>query len=387
MIEDTDRTELSALGRASEHGSSDGAVVQERRVVVYVSHDQEHSQAILEKFQAKTGIKVVADYDTEDTKTVGLVSQLFSEREKPVADVFWNNECGQTERLKAEGLLKAYDSPSAKGIAKSFVDPDQMWTGFAARARVLMWNTDLVKDESLLPSRIEDLTDPKYKSQLAMARPRTGTTLTHLGALYSIWGQAKASAWMYALLENDVRWESGNGQVSRSVADGAIAFGLTDTDDFNGRLLEGSPVKYKFLDQGDSELGTLVIPNSVMILRNSPNPKEAELLVDYLLSLEVEEELARGRAAQMPLHAGAKVPPNVIPVDKIHAMPVDFASVGKMIERHQGEFEQMFSNVQGGKLVKGSGGSASLLIALGILIGFGILLFVMTGPRSKRSPS
>jgi iron(III) transport system substrate-binding protein len=351
--------------------------------VVYVSHDQEHSEQILLQFEKATGIRVLAHFDTEDTKTVGLVSKILSERQAPVADVFWNNECGQSERLKAAGVLRPYHSPSAATIPPAFKEADGYWTGFAARARVLMWNTEVVSEADEIPAKLEDLAHPRFRSKVAMARPRTGTTLTHLGALYARFGQAWASAWLFAMLENDVRWESGNGQVARSVADGAIAFGLTDTDDYYGRLLEGAPVRYRFLDQEEEQMGTLVIPNSVMLLQSKKNEREAERLVDYLLSPEVEKELSLGRAAQMPLHPGVPVPDHVVPVSKIHVFAVNFSDVGRMIERHQGEMEEMFSRVQGGKLQKASRGFGSLILAFGILAVLGIAMFVFLPKRAR----
>src|SRR4030042_940438 len=60
---------------------------QERKVVVYVSHDQDYSEPILKDFEQATGIKVEALYDTEATKTVGLVNRLIAEKNNPQADV------------------------------------------------------------------------------------------------------------------------------------------------------------------------------------------------------------------------------------------------------------------------------------------------------------
>jgi len=64
---------------------------QERKVVVYVSLDEEYARAILSAFEKDTGIKVESAFDTEDNKTVGMVGRIIAERESPVADVYWNN--------------------------------------------------------------------------------------------------------------------------------------------------------------------------------------------------------------------------------------------------------------------------------------------------------
>ena len=42
-------------------------------VVVYVSEDQVFSEPILRDFEAETGIRVMAIYDTEETKSTGVM--------------------------------------------------------------------------------------------------------------------------------------------------------------------------------------------------------------------------------------------------------------------------------------------------------------------------
>lgn len=72
----------------------------ERSVTVYVSHDRNLSEPVLQAFEQKTGIRVDAVYDTEANKTTGLVNRLLAEQAQPQADLFWNNEVGRTLQLK-----------------------------------------------------------------------------------------------------------------------------------------------------------------------------------------------------------------------------------------------------------------------------------------------
>ncbi len=77
-----------------------------QEVVVYAALDQEFSKPIFDDFTRETGIEVKAKYDTESTKTVGLVSEIIAERERPRCDLFWNNEMLNTLRLAKLGLLR-----------------------------------------------------------------------------------------------------------------------------------------------------------------------------------------------------------------------------------------------------------------------------------------
>ncbi len=62
---------------------------------------------------------MLANYDVEASKTTGLVNKLIAEKENPIADVFWNGEFSQTIRLKEEGILQPYVSPSAELFLQS----------------------------------------------------------------------------------------------------------------------------------------------------------------------------------------------------------------------------------------------------------------------------
>src|SRR5947208_11407107 len=90
-------------------------------VVVYAALDREFSEPILQDFEQASGVRVLAKYDTEANKTVGLATAILQERNRPRCDLFWNNEILQTLRLEKEGVLDVYRSPSAKGFPAAFV--------------------------------------------------------------------------------------------------------------------------------------------------------------------------------------------------------------------------------------------------------------------------
>ncbi len=77
----------------------------EAEVVVYTALDREFSAPIFDDFTQKTGIVVQARYDTESTKTVGLVERIIRESGRPRCDLFWNNEILHTLRLERRGCV------------------------------------------------------------------------------------------------------------------------------------------------------------------------------------------------------------------------------------------------------------------------------------------
>jgi iron(III) transport system substrate-binding protein len=260
-------------------------------VVVYTSVDQNFSEPILETFESQTGIRVLAVYDVEATKTTGLVNRLIAEREVPQADVFWNGEFAQTVYLKQEGVLTPYRSPNAEGIPANYIDPERYWTGFAGRARVLIVNTELLSPEAY-PESIFDLLDDRWPAdQIGIAYPIFGTTSTQAAALYALLGREEARAYFSQLQARGIQIVDGNSVVRDMVAGGQLAFGLTDTDDACGALKRGAPVRIIFPDQGEEQIGTLIIPNTVGLVAGGPNPENGQRLIDYLLSGSTTQRL------------------------------------------------------------------------------------------------
>lgn len=311
-------------------------------VVVYVALDREFSEPILADFERDTGIKVLASYDGESTKTVGLTNQLLAERDRPRCDVFWNNEILNTLRLEEAGVLAAYRAPAAPHFPPQFVSSDGLWHGFAARVRVLIVNTQRVSPDEM-PTSILDLVDPKWKGQVGIAKPLFGTTATHAACLFEHWGDDEAQSFFLKLKENATVL-SGNKQVALAVASGELAFGLTDTDDaYIEQAIKGMPVKIVFPDQGDDQMGTLFIPNTLAIINHGPHGEHARKLVDYLLTVAVEERLAQADGAQFPLHDEAKITSPVAPTSPLKRMEVDFRAAAAKWDTAAKFLEQQFA--------------------------------------------
>lgn len=313
-------------------------------VVVYCALDQIFSEDLVREFEQKSGLTVRAEFDVEAAKTVGLVARIREEHNRPRCDVFWNNEIAHTVALAEEGLLLPYASPSAADIPAQFKDEQNRWTGFAARARVLIVNTNLV-DPSKLHGLV-DLLDPQWKGKACMARPLTGTTLTHATALYTTFGDAETDAWFDKAAANGVGFVQSNGQVMRMVREGSMAFGLTDTDDYWVAKKSGFPVAQVVPDQKDAghpdARGTFLIPNTICILKSAPHAENAKKFVDFVLSREVEAKLAAADGAQIPLRAGIAKPEHVLDIAKLTLIPVDWKAVGAQVSQRMEQLKGRF---------------------------------------------
>jgi iron(III) transport system substrate-binding protein len=300
-------------------------------VVVYTSVDQVFSEPIFREFEQATGIAVRAVYDTEETKSTGVVNRLLAESSRPRADVFWANDPVRPLLLVRRRMAASYLSPNAAVIPASFKASDGRWTDFAARVRVLLVNHNRVA-EAETPRSLDAFVDPRWQGQAAIANPVFGTTTMHVAALFVVWGDDKARAFMTALKRNGIRVASSNGEVKRLVASGEVAFGVMDNDDASEALKDGAPVRVVYPDQ--EGMGTLLMPTAEILLQGAPHPESGRKLVDFLLSARVEQEMAE-RASHIPLRPGLTVPADVPTLAKLRFMTVDYAKVGETMEHIQ----------------------------------------------------
>ena len=265
-------------------------------VIIYAAQDQVYAEPILREFEQETGIKVKAVYDSEAVKTVGLANRLLAERSHPQCDVFWGNEEMRTRQLAAQNLFRETNG----------------WAAFGYRSRRIVINTNFVSMERRSPTRLDENTQPQragseigapaslleltneiWRGKIALAFPQFGTTATHFHALRQLWGEERWLAWCRALAANKPFIVDGNSVVVKMVARGEAWIGLTDSDDIAAGQREGSPITALPLT---SE--SLLVPNTVAVIRDAPHPANAQRLFVYLQQREVAEKLVAVRALE-----------------------------------------------------------------------------------------
>jgi len=245
-------------------------------VVVYASQDQVYAEPILRAFEKETGIKVRAVFDSEAVKTVGLANRLLAERAHPQCDVFWNNEELRTRQLAARDVFRETNA----------------WAAVGYRSRRLVINTNQLT-LAAAPHSLLELTNPAWRGRVALSYPLFGTTATHFLTLRQHWGEAGWEAWCRALAANQPFLVDGNSVVVKFVARGDAVVGLTDSDDIAAEQREGAPVHAL-------PLGTesLLIPNTIGVIRNAPHPEAAQRLAEFLQRTEILLQLIDAKALE-----------------------------------------------------------------------------------------
>lgn len=296
----------------------------ENEVVLYSAADREYSMPILSAFERRNPeIKIATQFDVESTKTVGLVTRIESERDRVRCDLFWNNEIMHTLRLESLGQLDEvqWDLPSDWPV--NMRGSSGTWVGFAARARILVVNRKLLPNKADWPDSVMDLADEKWKGRCGVALPLFGTTATHFAVLNAHLGEAKAEEFFRKVKGNAVVL-SGNKQVAQAVSTGQLSFGLTDTDDALVEIDNGLNIGIVYPDQQSEQMGTLLIPNTLCVLKSAPHPLAARRLGNYLLSEDIEGRLAMGPSGQFPIRPNHPEKSRAQTAERVRWMLADF---------------------------------------------------------------
>ena len=133
-----------------------------------------------------------------------------------------------------------------------------------------------------------------------MATPEFGTTSGDIASWFTHYGSERAEKILQQLKANKIRLVDGNSTAVRMIATGQADVCLTDTDDVYAAQRNGWPISMNYLDQ-DSD-GSLVIPNTAAIIKKGPHPEEAKVLMDFLLSEQLEKMLAASDSHNSPIH-------------------------------------------------------------------------------------
>ena len=246
------------------------------QVIAYCAQDQEYAEPILREFTKQTGIKARAVYDSEAVKTVGLANRLLAERQHPQCDVFWGNEELRTRQMAAQGVFRETNG----------------WAAVGYRSRRIVINTNRLS-VAAAPRSLLELTNETWRGKVALAYPQFGTTATHFHALRQYWGDERWQAWCRALAVNKPLLVDGNSVVVKMVSRGEAWIGLTDSDDVASGQAEGLPLAPLPMTPE-----TLLIPNTVAVVRGAPHPEAAQRLSEYLQRREVVQQLVAAHALE-----------------------------------------------------------------------------------------
>lgn len=271
------------------------AALSADELTVYSGRKEGAIKPVVEAFQKKTGIPVRLKIG----KTSGLANELIQERARPRGDVFIATEAGVMEILAKNGALEKYEPAGSRDLQSGMRDREWYWTGISSRARVLIYNRNLVPEKDV-PRSVFQLTDPKWKGKIGIAGTRERTTLSWVSAMVASKGAEFTRGYLTRLVANGLKILPDNADVWQGVGRGEFALGLTNSPNFFLARKADYPVGVVYPDQEDGGLGTLLNLNAIALVRGAPNQDVAKRFIDFVLSPEGQRLLVEG-AYEIPL--------------------------------------------------------------------------------------
>jgi iron(III) transport system substrate-binding protein len=290
------------------------------KLVIYSGRSEPLLQPVLEAFRVKypeVEVLLKAGSNSE------LANALIEEQGNPQADVFITTELFTAQSLSKQGIFAAYVPAGSDQIPAELKGPDNTWVGLTRRARVIMYNSDLVAPEDV-PTSIFDLTDPKWKGKIAAAGSTNGSMQAQIAAMRQLLGEEATESWLQELQANDATFFGGHTDVRKAVGAGEFALGLVNHYYYYLQKAEGSNVGIVFPDQGEGQIGLITNATSAAVVKGGANEAAARAFVDFLVSAEGQKMFAEANY-EYPITAGVALRSEVQPLDGQRLAGVDIA--------------------------------------------------------------
>ncbi len=301
-----DESDPVADAEPTEEASGD----LEEELVVMCTVQEEWCEAAVAAFADQTGVR---------TEFIGLstgegVARLELEEDDPSVDVWFGGPSVGPATAAGNGSIEQYVSPNADVIEEKA--EDGTWTGIYIGALGFCSNTEALADAGVdAPASYDDLLDPAFKDEIAMADQRTsGTASTAAANLVALRGSEDAAIdYLKELHENIFQYTASGSAPGRMAAQGEVLTSIIFAHDCLSFELEtGVDLTPSFPEEGTGfEIG------QVSLIANAKNPNAAKAFIDWALTAEAQELAATVNQFQIPTHPDASVPEQAISLDDL----------------------------------------------------------------------
>lgn len=251
-------------------------------VTLYTAGPDGLAKNIAKSFTDKTGIKV----DVYQATSGDVLARIEAEKAKPRADVAVLASWGEGLTVRQRGFVEAYSSPEAKKLRPRWSDGGLAAQGGAALALIL--NSNEVKKEQQ-PQSWFDLATPFWKDSLTMPDPTLSGSAAEFIAVFVQTHGDKAWKLFEDLARNGLSVPGPNNAALNPVLTGAKKGTISGVD----YITYGQIAKGEKLDIQYPKEGTVVALRPVFVQQGAPHRDDARKLVDFMLSEDGQNLVAK----------------------------------------------------------------------------------------------
>jgi iron(III) transport system substrate-binding protein len=301
---------------------------QTATLTVYSGRDERFVGAMYRRFTEITGIQLRVRYGD----SAELAATLLEEGRNSPADVFVSQDAGALGAVASRGRLKVLPQSILGKVPQRFRAPGRRWVGVSGRARVVVYNTDVLRPREL-PQTIWGYTQARWKGKVGLP-PTNASFQAFVSAMRIRAGEGRTRDWLLALKANDVRFYTSNARVVAAVASREILAGFVNHY-YLYQLKEqqpNAPVANFFL-RGKNDPGALVNVAGAGVVTTSKKTAAAQRLIRFLLGREAQRFFARspGRA-EYPLASGVRPRVGLPPLGSIEGARISLGRLGRELE-------------------------------------------------------
>ena len=251
-------------------------------VTLYTAGPDSLAKNIAKSFTDKTSIKV----DVYQATSGDVLARIEAEKAKPRADVAVLASWGEGLTVRQRGFVEAYSSPEAKKLRPRWSDGGLAAQGGAALALIL--NSNEVKKEQQ-PQSWFDLASPFWKDSLSMPDPTLSGSAAEFIAIFVQTHGDKAWKLFEDLARNGLSVPGPNNAALNPVLTGAKKGTISGVD----YITYGQIAKGEKLDIHYPKEGTVVALRPVFVQQGAPHRDDARKLVDFMLSEDGQNLVAK----------------------------------------------------------------------------------------------
>ena len=289
----------------------------ENKLVIYSGRSESLVQPIIDQFAEETGIEVDVRYGG----TAEIAATILEEGQNSPADLFFAQDPGGLGAVQAAGLLAPLPQETLDKVPARFASTDKQWVGVSGRARVVVYNTDMISDPvTELPADLWGFIEPEWNGRIGWA-PTNGSFQAMITGMRSIWGEEKTREWLTGIQANNPIVYEKNTPIVAAVGSGEVTVGLVNhyyLYRFIAEEGEGFTARNYFLPSGGP--GSLIMVSGVGILQTAVHSQNAQKFVDYLLSESAQQYFAT-ETYEYPVIDGVAINPLLPPL-----VELDFAA-------------------------------------------------------------
>jgi iron(III) transport system substrate-binding protein len=294
-------------------------------IVIYSGRAESLVAPLFEEFTAETGIPVSVRYGD----TAELAAQLLEEGDRTPAQVYFAQDAGALGAVAAAGLFAPLPSAALDRVPADYRGADGTWTGVTGRARVIAYDSNQVEAADV-PTSVFELTDPKWKGQVAIA-PTNASFQSFVTAMRISQGDEVTKQWLEGLVANDVKRYEKNGQILEAVNAGQVQLGLINNYYWYQLAAElgaeNMRAQLGFTAPGDP--GSLVNVAGIGILANAADNPAAATLVEWLLSNPIQEWFV-ANTFEYPMVPGVAAADGLPPLDSLSGPDAPLADLADL---------------------------------------------------------